>query len=84
MVIKKEGKIATSGNTTKLNSQSTVDLKNKSSRQVFGNMMVDVKNAASQTERNEIRKLLEFEFGEQYRFSDNFIDLVLQRLKTHK
>lgn len=84
MVTKKEGIRTTSGNSSKLNSQRPADLKNRTSKQVFGNMMVDVAAQGSQAERNEVRKLLENEFGDQRGFSDNFIDLVLQRLKGHQ
>ena len=68
-------------NQSKLSTGSVDELKTLNSREVFGNMMVDIKPATHSKERQAVRDFLKNEFGDKYNFSESFVDKVIEKLR---
>lgn len=83
MVISETKNNCINKNMSRLSTGSVSDLKKQDTREVFGNMMVDIKEIAIQKQRESVRQFLKQEFGDKRNFSESFIDKVLERLNTN-
>lgn len=65
---------------SKISTNPVENLKNRTSKEVFGNMM-DIKTFANEKQREVVKQFLRNEFGDNYKFTESFVDKVIARMK---
>lgn len=70
-------------NHSKLSTKSVAELRSHDSTEFFNNMVVDVKTAAYNKQKEAVKQFLVEEFGQRCNFSDNFVDKVIERINNN-